>query len=106
MKKKFETTILLAAAVGFLGFVYPELCLIDDTIVITKEQEAGTDRQDEKELPERINGSANAEKPDRTGGSVNEEKQDRLELICNLPSDQIRLRSRFLAYLDKMEEKE
>ncbi len=78
MRKILETGIMIAAAYGFFGFVYPELCLIEDTCKIVIEQ--GTDG------------------PDRDIGNV-----DLLREISSVPPEKIRIKSRLLEYLCEIE---
>ena len=43
MKKYFETGLMVLCAAGFFGFIYPELCLTEDTVKIV-ESETGDDK--------------------------------------------------------------
>ncbi len=78
MKKILETGMMIAAAYGFFGFIYPELCLIEDTCKVVVEKEK-----------------------DDIAGAV--EKGDLLREISNVPPEKIRIKSRLLEYLCEIE---
>jgi hypothetical protein len=40
MKKYFETGLMVLCAAGFFGFIYPELCLTEDTVKVIQCEEA------------------------------------------------------------------
>lgn len=71
MKKILETGLMIAAACGFFGFIYPELCLIEDTCKIVDESGYEKDVYD----------------------------MGRFWEIYDLPPEKIRIKSRLLEYL-------
>ena len=38
MKKYFEAGLMILCAAGFFGFIYPELCLTTDTVIVIENE--------------------------------------------------------------------
>lgn len=87
MRKKIELMILLTATVGFFGFVYPELCLLDSTIIVVEEGD-----EDNKQQTEDVQNAEDVQQSE--DNTQHSEGADLLEQISGLPPEKVRIKSR------------
>lgn len=126
MKKYIETAIMLAAVCGFFGFIYPELCLMEDTckviIEMPKAQVKGTEEltADQAEAAYQAKAvqteaaqtataqTATAQtEADQTEAiqaktvqtEADQTKTDILRKISTIPPERIRIKSKLFEYL-------
>lgn len=109
MRKIWETGIILFAAMGFWGMIYPDLCFTEDVCSVVCEETEGAEEGYEMEADGNGTAAGGGEdgvnnNGDRAGanggggeadGRVNAEK-DIFTRICSAESEQIRIKSKFL----------
>ncbi|MDR2888513.1 MAG: hypothetical protein LBV33_01575 [Lachnospiraceae bacterium] len=97
MKKYLETGMMIVAICGFFGFVYPELCLIDDTYRVAEEQVSLEYEEQSNGANVLSDGSWSGE--GKSDGSVDDAHGDSLRIISDMPRGTIRFKSRLLEFL-------
>lgn len=109
MRKIWETGIILFAAMGFWGMIYPDLCFTADVCSVVSEEgqgsdegyETGTDGSKAVTKGNKAGGNNSGVmagtngSEDEAGGMSNAEK-DIFTRICAAESGQIRVKSKFL----------
>ncbi len=100
MRKLWEAGILLFAAAGFWGMVYPDLCFVPDVcrVEYVQEDEREPDGEEEQESGSMGRGGEACESP-VWDGSVWE--PDIYTRICGAEPEQIQVKSRLLEWFRK-----
>ncbi len=103
MSRFIETAIMLAAMCGFFGFIYPELCIIDDNYKVVMEVPEAEERvvsgAREGEESGEAGSMPEAEEGSMPAAEEGESRADIFRKISSAPPESIRIKSKLIEYL-------
>lgn len=103
MKKLWEAGILLFAAAGFWGMVYPDLCFVQDVCKVEYVQ--GEEPEGEREIRKNQDGIGMGQNSGETSGipvwDGNMHEPDIYTRICEAGPEHVQVKSRLLEWLRK-----